>query len=329
MAKLFFTRYLMVILAALHSNLPKNMKPTLLVLAAGMGSRYGGLKQLDGVGPNGETIMEYSIYDAIKAGFGKVVFVIRRSFEDAFKEKFENKFEGQIEIAYAFQEINFTVKGIDDMPERTKPWGTAHAVLAAKEHINEPFAVTNADDYYGTEAYQLIADFLRDKAAPNHYAMVGYILANTISDHGEVNRGVCNINDKGHLVGMTERTGVGRKKNGHIYYTEDGKRKALGRDTIVSMNLFGFHDTLFAHIEEGFKKFVQENYKNPTSEYYIPLIVNQLINKGTIDMSVIPTKETWYGVTYQADRPTVVAALKRLTDEGNYVTPLWKEPVAV
>ena len=299
------------------------MKPTLLVLAAGMGSRYGGLKQLDGVGPNEETIMEFSIYDAIKAGFGKVVFVIRRSFEDAFKERFGNRFEGKIEIAYAFQEINIKMDGINDMPERTKPWGTAHAVLAAKDHINEPFAVTNADDYYGTEAYQLIADFLRDKASPSNYAMIGYILGNTISDHGEVNRGVCNTNAKGHLIGMTERKGVGRKKNGHIYFTEEGKRHHLGKKTLVSMNLFGFHHSLFDHIEKGFEKFVKENYKNATSEYYIPLIVNQLISDGTMAMSVIPTKETWYGVTYQADRPTVVAALQRLTDAGFYSSPLF------
>jgi NDP-sugar pyrophosphorylase family protein len=303
------------------------MKPTLLVLAAGMGSRYGGLKQLDGVGPNGETIMEFSIYDAIKAGFGKVVFVIRRSFESAFKEKFENKFEGQIEIAYAFQEINFSVEGIDDMPERTKPWGTAHAVLAAKDLINEPFAVTNADDYYGTEAYQLVADFLRDKAAPDHYSMVGYVLGNTISDHGEVNRGVCNLDANNHLQGMTERKGIGRKKNGHIYFTEDGKRFPLPKKTLVSMNLFGFHQTLFEKIEKGFEQFVKENYKNPTSEYYIPLIINQLINNNTIKMSVIPTKETWYGVTYQADRPTVVSALQNLTDKGHYESPLFPNKV--
>ena len=299
------------------------MKPTLLVLAAGMGSRYGGLKQLDGVGPSGETIMEFSIYDAIKAGFGKVVFVIRRSFEDAFKEKFGNKFEGKIEIAYAFQEINFEVPGIDDMPERTKPWGTAHAVLAAKDHINEPFAVINADDYYGVEAYKLVGDFLRNEASPELYSMVGYILGNTISDHGEVNRGVCNTDANGHFVGMTERLGVGRKKNGHIYFTEDGKRHALPKSIIVSMNLFGFHHSLFDKIAVGFEKFVKENYKNPKSEYYIPLIINELIGNETIKMSVIPTKATWYGVTYQADRPTVVAALQGLTDKGYYVSPLF------
>ena len=299
------------------------MKPTLLVLAAGMGSRYGGLKQLDGVGPSGETIMEFSIYDAIKAGFGKVVFVIRKSFEQAFKDKFGDKFEGKIEIAYAFQEINFEVPGIDDMPERTKPWGTAHAVLAAKDHINEPFAVINADDYYGTEAYRLVGDFLRKEASPSLYSMVGYILSNTISDHGEVNRGVCNTNEQGHLQGMTERMGVGRKKNGHIYYTEDEKRHALPKTTLVSMNLFGFHHSLFEKIEVGFEKFVRENYKNPKSEYYIPLIINELINNGTIKMSVIPTNATWYGVTYQEDRPTVVAALKGLADKGYYESPLF------
>ncbi|MEM1124423.1 MAG: sugar phosphate nucleotidyltransferase [Bacteroidota bacterium] len=301
------------------------MKPTLLVLAAGMGSRYGGLKQLDGVGPNGETIMEFSIDDAIKAGFGKVVFVIRRSFEQAFKEKFADTFEGKIEVAYAFQEINFTLPDLDDMPERTKPWGTAHAVLAARAHINEPFAVINADDYYGVEAYQLVADFLRDEASPSHYSMVGYILANTISDHGEVNRGVCNTNEAGHLIGMTERIGVGRNESGQIYYTEDGVQHPLAEDTLVSMNLFGFHHSLFEAIEKGFEKFVRANYKNPKSEYYIPLIVNELINAGKVKMSVIPTNETWYGVTYQADRPTVVAALQRLTDEGYYKSPLFEK----
>ncbi len=299
------------------------MKPTLLVLAAGMGSRYGGLKQLDGVGPKEETIMEFSIYDAIKAGFGKVVFVIRKSFESAFKERFATTFEGKIEIAYAFQEINFDFPGIDDMPERTKPWGTAHAVLAAKDHINEPFAVINADDYYGVEAYQLVADFLREEASTKLYSMVGYILANTISDHGEVNRGVCNTNSEGHLIGMTERSGVGRKKNGHHYYTEEGKKHGLKKDTLVSMNLFGFHHSLFDEIDRGFKAFVKANYKNPKCEYYIPLIINELINNGKIKMSVLPTKATWYGVTYQADRPTVVGALQRLTDEGLYESPLF------
>ena len=288
-----------------------------------MGSRYGGLKQLDGVGPNGETIMEFSIYDAIKAGFGKVVFVIRRSFEEAFREKFEGKFQGKIEIAYAFQEINISMPGIDDMPERTKPWGTAHAVLAARPHVNEPFAVTNADDYYGTEAYQLMADFLRDKASPSLYAMIGYVLGNTISDHGEVNRGVCNTDEHGHLQGMTERKGVGRDEDGQTYYTEDGERIQLPDTTIVSMNLFGFHHSLFDHLVPGFEQFVRENYQHPKAEYFIPLIVNQLINNGTIKMEVIPTQETWYGVTYQADRPTVVAALQSLTDAGNYVSPLF------
>ncbi len=299
------------------------MKPTLLVLAAGMGSRYGGLKQLDGVGPRGETIMEFSIYDAIKAGFGKVVFVIRRSFEKAFKEKFENLFGDQIEIAYAFQEINFDLDGIENMPARTKPWGTAHAVLSARTHINEPFAVTNADDYYGTEAYQLVANFLRSEVNPHHYAMIGYILTNTISANGEVNRGVCNMDKNRHLLTMTERKGIGRKKNGHIYYTENDKRFPLPKNTVVSMNLFGFHHNLFEKIEKGFIQFVKENYKNPTAEYYIPLIINELINNRTIKLSVIPTKEEWYGVTYQADRPTVATALQRLSDAGHYDSPLW------
>ena len=188
-----------------------------------------------------------------------------------------------------------------------------------------PLLLPNADDYYGTEAYQLIADFLKKEATPDHYSMVGYILANTISNHGEVNRGVCNMDKNKYLQTMTERKGVGRKKNGHIYFTEEGKRMPLSKNTLVSMNLFGFHHTLFEKIEKGFIQFVKENYKNPTSEYYIPLIINTLINNKTIKMSVIPTKETWYGVTYQEDRPTVVAALKRLTEERHYESPLWND----
>jgi len=303
------------------------MKPTLLVLAAGMGSRYGGLKQLDGVGPAEETIMEFSIYDAIKAGFGKVVFVIRASFEDAFKERFNNLFEDKIEIAYAFQDINVSLDGIDDMPERTKPWGTAHAVLAAKDHINEPFAVINADDYYGIEAYQIIADFLTQQAAPDLYAMVGYSLGKTVSDHGSVNRGVCNMDENNYLTGMTERIGIERFYQ-YIVYKDGEKRINLPEATLVSMNLFGFHHSIFEKLEVGFEKFVRENYTNPKSEYYIPLIANELINNGTIKMAVLPTDAVWYGVTYQEDRPTVVDALQKLTDEGQYASPLW-EQVAV
>lgn len=298
------------------------MKPTLLVLAAGMGSRYGGLKQLDGVGPASETIMEFSIYDAIKAGFGKVVFVIRESFEEAFRERFENLFEDQIEIAYAFQQINIDFPSIKDMPERTRPWGTAHAILAAKAHINEPFAVTNADDYYGVEAYQLIADFLRDVASPEQYAMVGYKLGNTISDNGSVNRGVCNMDANHFLQGMTERTGIERFHQ-FICYKDGDTRMSLLPSTLVSMNLFGFHHSIFEKIETGFEAFVKDNYKNPKSEYYIPLIINELITNNTVKVAVLPTNETWYGVTYQEDRPTVVEALQKLTDEGHYASPLW------
>jgi len=258
------------------------MKPTLLVLAAGMGSRYGGLKQLDGVGPAGETIMEFSIYDAIKAGFGKVVFVIRKSFEKDFRDRFQNLFEDKIEIAYAFQDINVSFDDIEDMPERTKPWGTAHAVLAAKEFVNEPFAVINADDYYGLDAYQLVANFLRDQAAP------------------------------------IERF------HQYICYMEGEDRISLAPDTLVSMNLFGFHHSIFEAIETGFEAFVRANYKKPKAEYYIPLVVNEMINNKTMKMSVIPTNATWYGVTYQEDRPTVVAALKELSDAGHYENPLWK-----
>ncbi len=300
------------------------MKPTLLVLAAGMGSRYGGLKQLDGVGPQEETIMEFSIYDAIKAGFGKVVFVIRESFETAFKERFNDLFEDQIEVGYAFQQINVAIDGIADLPERTKPWGTAHAVLAAKDQINEPFAVINADDYYGIEAYQLMADFLRDQAAPDLYSMVGYKLGKTVSDHGSVNRGVCNMDADSFLTGMTERIGIERFHQ-YIVYKDGEKRISLSPDTLVSMNFFGFHHSIFEKLETGFENFVRENYTNPKAEYYIPLIANELINNGTVKMAVIPTGAMWYGVTYQEDRPTVVAALQALTSEGHYASPLWEK----
>lgn len=302
------------------------MKPTLLVLAAGMGSRYGGLKQLDGVGPTQETIMEFSIYDAIQAGFGKVVFVIRESFEEAFKERFNTLFEDRIEIAYAFQDINISLEGIDNMPERTKPWGTAHAVLAAKNLINEPFAVINADDYYGQEAYQIMADFLINQAAPDLYSMIGYSLGKTISDHGTVNRGVCKVDENNFLTGMVERIGIERFHQ-YIVFPREDKKVSLPASTLVSMNFFGFHHSIFDKLATGFEAFVRANYENPKSEYYIPLIVNELINNGTIKMAVLPTDAVWYGVTYQEDRPTVVAALQDLTDQGQYISPLWQEVV--
>ncbi len=299
------------------------MKPTLLILAAGMGSRYGGLKQVDGVGPHDEAIIEYSIYDAIRAGFGKVVFVIRPDIEDAFKEKFGGKFDDQIESAYVYQEINTPIEGLDNIPERQKPWGTAHAVLVAHEAIQEPFAVINADDYYGISGIHALADFLRDKCAPDHYAMIGYELSKTLSDAGHVNRGVAAMDENGYLTEVVERHKVRWQGDG-VAYEEDGELKPLAVDSLVSMNIWGFHPNIFEILREDFLKFVAENPDNPKAEFYIPLVINRLVEEGTHKLSVLPNSEKWYGVTYQEDKPMVQDAFKKLTEEGKYPAPLWK-----
>ncbi len=297
------------------------MKPTLLVLAAGMGSRYGGLKQLDQIGPNGETIIDYSIYDAIEAGFGKIVFVIRKSFEEAFKESFGNRFEHKIEVAYAFQEINVTIDGVN-IPERTKPWGTAHAVLAAKDVINEPFAVINADDFYGSSSFKIVADFLKNQASPDHYCMVGFVLKNTISDNGTVSRGVCTADENNYLTSVVERTSIKRHVR-TVVYMEDNKRYFVDENAVVSMNFWGLHPAIFEEMEKGFVEFVKANYKKPKAEYYIPLIVNDMIKEEKIKLSVLTSQEQWYGVTYKEDKQSVVDALQVMTDKKQYPSPLW------
>ena len=298
------------------------MKPTLLVLAAGMGSRYGGLKQLDEVGPNGETIIDYSVYDAIRAGFGKVVFVIRENIEEAFKEKVSDKFDGKIEIKFAFQEVNNKIEGIDEMPERAKPWGTGHAVLVAQDLINEPFAVVNADDYYGIEALQKVADFLVNDCNEEHYSMVGFQLKNTISENGSVSRGVCSADENDYLTTVTERTSIRRIGN-VICYEESGKKIFLEDDTVVSMNLWGFHQNVFEHSRKMFIDFVKNNPDNPKAEFYIPLVVNDLLEKEAIKLKVLTSTEKWYGVTYKEDKDDVVAAMKGLHEGGKYPKALW------
>ncbi len=299
------------------------MKPTLLILAAGMGSRYGGLKQVDALGPHGEALIEYSIYDAIRAGFGKVVFVIRENIEDVFKEKIGKKFADRIEVTYAFQEINTPVPGVEDLPERQKPWGTAHAVLVAREVVDQPFAVINADDYYGISAFQSMADFLREQCSPTHYAMVGYQLTKTLSDYGSVSRGVCAMDDRHRLTTVVERTKVERI-DGTIYYEEDGVKHALPEDSLVSMNFWGFHPAVFEYIRQHFIEFVKENREHPKAEFFIPLVVNRLIQEGKIELTVLPNDEQWYGVTYQEDKPLVQEAFAGLTGRGDYPAPLWK-----
>ena len=298
------------------------MKPTLLILAAGMGSRYGGLKQIDGIGPNEEPIIEYSIYDAIKSGFGKIVFVIRREFDEAFRSRFD-KFSDKIQIEYVYQEVNIKIKGIATV-ERTKPWGTSHAVLVAKDVINEPFAVINADDYYGSESFKLIFDFLTNHCSPSLMAMVGYTLHNTLSEHGTVNRGVCQVNDKNYLVKVIERIKIA-EKNGVINYNI-GTEEPLGiidREASVSMNYWGFHPSIFIEIQKGLEAFMKKNSNNPTAEYYIPNIVTDMIKEDKMAVRVIPTNDNWFGVTYKEDKPMAITAINECISSGVYPKNLW------
>ena len=302
------------------------MKPTLLVLAAGMGSRYGGLKQIDQVGPSGETIIEYSVYDAIKAGFGKVVFVIRRSIEEAFKEALGNKFADLIDVDYAIQEIDVKIEGIDNMPAREKPWGTGHAVLVAADKVDTPFAVINADDFYGRGAFRELAAFaekLNDKNG-YEYAMVGYILKITLSDYGSVSRGVCETNAENHLVTVTERTKI-QADNGKIYFTDDSSQKhELAENTVVSMNFWGFTPSIFDELRKQFKDFVAGNTDNPKAEFYIPLVVNHMIVNNMATIEVLTCEDKWFGITYKEDKEIVTKAFSEFVDRGEYPSPLWR-----
>ncbi len=296
------------------------MKPTLLVLAAGMGSRYGGLKQMDGVGPNGEIILDYSVEDAIRAGFGKVVFVIRHSFEQEFKARINaGHYGNRIAVEYVFQELDRLPAGFTVPEGREKPWGTNHAILMAKDAIHEPFAIINADDFYGRDAFQVMADHLRTlEGKTGAYCMVGYRLENTLSENGTVSRGVCQTDDKGLLVGMTERTSIGRTPDGIAYTDPDGSSHPLPADATVSMNLFGFTPDYFEKSEKLFVDFLREHGTELKSEYYIPFAVNTFIADGTATMTVLKTTAQWFGVTYKEDRPMVVDRLARLHAEGVY-----------
>ena len=298
------------------------MEPTLLILAAGMGSRYGGLKQIDGIGPNQEPIIEYSIYDAISSGFGKIVFVIRKEFDEAFRSRF-NQFSDRIKIEYAYQPVNIKLDGVD-VVERAKPWGTSHAVLVAKDIINEPFAVINADDYYGAGSYKLMADFLKNECKPNLMSMIGYTLRNTLSDYGTVNRGVCAVDKKNNLIEVVERIKIANQ-NGKVKYNigSDEESGELNPDFSVSMNYWGFHPSIFKEIEYGLHNFIKENSKNPTAEYYIPNIVTDMIVSNKMSVRVIPTNDNWFGVTYKEDKPMAVAEINKYIKSGIYPKNLW------
>ncbi len=302
------------------------MKPTLLILAAGMGSRYGSLKQMDELGPCGETIMDYSIYDAVRAGFGKVVFVIRHSFADAFKEIFTSeRFGGKIEVEFVFQELEYLPEGYSVPEGREKPWGTNHAVMMGKEVINEPFAVINADDFYGKESFRIMGDYLRQIAGTRgNYAMVGYHLENTLSEFGTVSRGICVTDDDSNLVSVVERTSIQRKER-DICYSEDGKDYPLAPNTFVSMNFWGFTPEYFDHSEEMFKAFLdaESTKSNLKAEYFIPYVVDVLINRGEARIKVLECDAKWFGVTYKEDRAFVVAKLNELVEKGVYPKDLW------
>ncbi len=302
------------------------VKPTLVVLAAGMGSRYGSLKQMDGVGPNGEAIIDYSIYDAIRAGFGKVVFVIRHTFEKEFREIFTpERFGGRIEVDFVFQELDKLPAGFSVPEGREKPWGTNHAVMMGADAVkSEPFAVINADDFYGQDAYKTCGDYLRSVSGQkNKYCMVGYHIENTLSDHGAVSRGICEVDKEGNLVSMVERTHI-EKSGGQIIFKDDkGEMQALPSGALVSMNMFGFTPDYFDYSNDYFKTFLKENQANLKAEFYIPTMVNYLVNQGKAQLRVLSTTARWFGVTYKEDRPAVVASIKALIDAGAYPANLW------
>lgn len=300
------------------------MKPTLFILAAGMGSRYGGLKQLDGVGPCGETIMDYSVYDALRAGFGKIVFVIRKDFEKDFREAVLRKYEDKIPCEVCFQSLDKLPEGYTVPVGRTKPWGTNHAVMMAKELIHEPFAVINADDYYGQESFKVLADFLNSiENKQNEYCMVGYRVQNTLSENGTVNRGVCQTDDNGLLTDVVECTNIEEVGNTIMYKNEAGEDVRIPLNTPVSMNMWGFTPEYFQYSEKAFCDFLDQFGKEMKKEIYIPTVVNDLIKAGKVTCKVLDTPSRWFGVTYSEDRPQVVMKLNELVKKGVYPEKLF------
>lgn len=303
------------------------MKPTLYVLAAGMGSRYGGLKQLDGVGPQGQTIMDYSIYDALRAGFGRVVFVIRHDFEDDFRAKILSKYEGHVPVDVVFQSVDALPEGFVAPEGRTKPWGTNHAVLMAADTIREPFAVINADDFYGRDAFEVMARYLEalPTGSKGRYCMVAFRLGNTMTENGSVSRGVCTVDSQGHLTDVVERTSIAFTPEGAIEYAEaDGTKGTLEADTPVSMNLWGFTPDYFDYSRREFVRFLTKHMERPKSEFFIPSVVDKLVRNGEAHVDVLTTGSRWFGVTYPEDRADVVAKLAALHDRGEYPSVLFQ-----
>lgn len=297
-------------------------QPTLLILAAGMASRYGSMKQIQGFGPNGETIMDYSIHDAIRAGFKKVVFIIRKEFAEDFKNIFEPKLKGKIETDYVYQDLRAFTDGYDVPADRTKPWGTAHAVLCARDAVREPFAVINADDFYGRDAFEKAYQFCTGEVGEKVYSIIGYDLLKTLSDNGTVNRGVCQVDDQGNLTAIAERLNISMK-DGKIVCDDDQEPKELPLHSSVSMNFWCFHPSIFDYSEKLFKEFLSKNASAPKSEFFIPIVADAFINSGTGVIKVIPTSAQWFGVTYKEDAPGVKASLDALVSAGEYPSSLY------
>lgn len=296
--------------------------PTLLVLAAGMGSRYGGLKQLDPVGPDGETIMDYSIFDARRAGFGKIVFVIRKSIEEPFKEKIGARYEKRVPVEYVFQELDKLIPGFSLPEGRTKPWGTSHAILMAADAIHEPFAVINADDFYGASSFRALAHHLRSGTTDD--AMIGFVLRNTLSEFGTVARGVCQVSDDGHLKDIVELKSIGREGNRITNIDAEGQTNVLSGAEFVSMNMWGFRPQIFPHLSELFERFLKRYGDDLNAECYIPDTVNSLILEGEARVKVLRSDDAWFGVTYREDQPRVVQSIGRLIEQGAYPRRLWQ-----
>lgn len=297
-------------------------QPTLLILAAGMASRYGSMKQIQSFGPGGETIVDYSIYDAIRAGFKKVVFIIRKEFAADFRAIFDPKLKGKVEVDYVFQDLHAFTDGFAVPPDRTKPWGTAHAVLCAKDAVKEPFAVINADDFYGKDAFEKAYTFLSGDAGDKVYSIIGYDLLKTLSENGTVNRGVCQVDEQGNLTAIAERINISMQ-NGRILCDDNQEPKELPLHSSVSMNFWCFTPSIFPYSEQLFNEFLSKNISNIKSEFFIPIVADEFINSGTGVIKVIPTSAQWFGVTYKEDAPGVKASLDALVAAGEYPAKLW------